>query len=303
MTNSNQEGILLESGTNEFEIVEFTVGDVFYGINVAKVREIINPVPVTMLPGLPACVDGIVQLRGRIISLVNLGTRLASEKFAEKVQHIIICEFNQTFIGFLVNDVLRIHRISWEHMEPLPQVADEQVATGIIKMDNKLIVLLDFEQILTEISPEIARKLQFTPKASGETMQKRTNKKIVVAEDSKMLRELLCSTLTASGYSNLVVYENGKAAWDALEGYARQSGSLDEYANLVITDIEMPQMDGHHLIKRIKAHDKLRELPVFIFSSLINEEMRRKGAGLGAAVQISKPEIALLIDEIDKHIL
>ncbi|VBB09876.1 Hypothetical protein LUCI_5174 [Lucifera butyrica] len=298
-----KDGILLETGTNEFEIVEFIVGAVHYGINVAKVREIIKPIPITKLPGLPAHVEGVIELRGRVIPLVNLGSRLSAAAFDEKEKYIIVCEFNQTYISFLVNTVLRIHRISWERMESVPSAAATEIATGLIKMDDKLIVLLDFEQLLAEINPEISQKLNFTQKSSETAAQKRATKNIVVAEDSKMLRDLLSHTLRNSGYTNLTVHENGKTAWDALENYARQPGPVEQYVNLVITDIEMPQMDGHHLLKRIKEHEKLQVLPVFIFSSLINEEMRRKGEGLGAAVQVTKPEIALLIDEIDKYIL
>ena len=85
-----------------------------------------------------------------------------------------------------------------------------------------------------------------------------------------MLRDLLYETLHSSGYKNVIAYENGKAAWDALEGFAKRGEPIENFVQLVITDIEMPQMDGHHLLKRIKENDKLRNLPVFIFSSLIN---------------------------------
>lgn len=299
----DKNGILLETGTNEFEIVEFTVGNVCYGINVAKVREIIKPREVTKLPGLPPCVDGVIELRGRVMPLVNLGIRLCAANFNEQEQHIIVCEFNRTFIGFLVNSVARIHRISWEKMEPVPEAADTEVAVGIVKLEGRLIILLDFEQVLAEVNPEIAKKLKHNPAASGETVLKRSDKKIVVAEDSRMLRDLLCETLREAGYNNLAVFENGKLAWEALEGYAEQPGPIENNVHLVVTDIEMPQMDGHHLLKRIKDNDVLRKLPVFIFSSLINDEMRRKGEGLGAAFQVSKPEIAILIGQIDKHIL
>jgi two-component system chemotaxis response regulator CheV len=303
LTEQDKAGILLETGTNEFEIVEFTVGEVSYGINVAKVREIIKPISVTKLPGVPPIVEGVIELRGRVMPLVNLGTRLEAQGFNEQERHIIVCEFNQTYIGFLVNTVLRIHRISWERMEPVPETSDTEITTGLIKMDGKLIVLLDFERILTEVSPEIAKKLHYAPQSNGEVVKERMGKRIIVAEDSKLLRNLLTETLRNAGYSNLSAFENGKLAWDELEKLADRDDPIDKYVNIVITDIEMPQMDGHHLLKKIKEHDKLKALPVFIFSSLINEEMRRKGEGLGADFQITKPEIEMLIDAIDKRIL
>ncbi|GBG56792.1 chemotaxis protein CheV [Sporomusaceae bacterium FL31] len=303
MEDVKSSAILLESGTNEFEIVEFTVGNVHYGINVAKVREIIRPLPITKIPGMPPVIEGIIELRGRVISIINLGARLENADFDSKEQHVVICEFNNTYIGFLVNAVLRIHRISWEKMEPLPDAIDTKVATGIIKMDNKLIILLDFEQILTEVSPEIAQKLRQKPEASLDTIESRKTKKILLAEDSRMLRELLSQSLQESGYTNLLVFENGRDAWNTLERIAQNGRELTEDIHLVITDIEMPQMDGHHLLKRIKETPKLSVLPVIIFSSLINQEMRRKGEALGAISQITKPEIAELINQVDKFTL
>lgn len=299
----NQTNILLESGTNEFELVEFLVGDVHYGINVAKVREIVKPLKVTKMPETHPCVDGVIELRGRIMPLVNLGKRIGAENFEDREKHIIICEFNQTFVGFLVNSVARIHRISWNDLESVPESTNAEIVTGIIKMADKLIVLLDFERILAEVSPDTSKKLNFVPELIDAEVQRRATKTIILAEDSKLLRGLLEGTLHTAGYTNLLVYENGKAAWDKLAELAAGDEPIEQFVQLVITDIEMPQMDGHHLLKRIKEDIKLRSLPVIIFSSLINEEMRRKGQGLGAASQITKPEIETLIAEIDKLIL
>ncbi len=134
-------------------------------------------------------------------------------------------------------------------------------------------------------------------------METRKTKTILIAEDSKMLRDLLLSTLHVAGYNNVISTENGQIAWDTLENMASDRAPMQEKLHLIITDIEMPQMDGHHLLKRIKDHENLRALPVIIFSSLINEEMRRKGEALGAAAQVTKPEITQLIDLIDQKIL
>jgi two-component system chemotaxis response regulator CheV len=299
----NQTNILLESGTNEFELVEFLVGDVHYGINVAKVREIVKPLKVTKMPETHPCVDGVIELRGRIMPLVNLGKRIGDEHFEDREKHIIICEFNQTFVGFLVNSVARIHRISWNDLESVPESTNAEIVTGIIRLADKLIVMLDFERILAEVSPDTSKKLNFVPDLNDTEVQRRSSKTLIMAEDSKLLRELLEGTLRAAGYTNLLVYENGKDAWDKLIELATGAEPIEQFVQLVITDIEMPQMDGHHLLKRIKEDIKLKSLPVVIFSSLINEEMRRKGEGLGAASQITKPEIEMLIAEIDKLVL
>ena len=296
-----KDGILLESGTNEFEIIEFSIGNVFYGINVAKVREIINPIAVTKLPNSHPYVEGIFTLRGKVIPLVSLERSLAVQAKTDNTYKVIVSEMNGVFMGFKVDDVTRIHRISWKQMEPSPQAAATSRVIGIVKMDDKLIVLLDFEKILSEIDPGINQKMTSIPKANPELAKIRKQRTILIAEDSHLLRELLVNTLHTAGYGTIVT-ENGQEAWDKLEAFAAADKPVTQQLQLVITDIEMPQMDGHHLTKRIKSDEKLQHLPVVIFSSLINEEMRRKGESLGADAQITKPEIEQLIDIIDKRI-
>lgn len=296
----DNKGILLESGTNEFEIIEFSVGDVFYGINVAKVREIINIVPVTKLPHMHPYVEGIFTLRGKVMPVVNLATCLSSRPLTDDCK-IIISEMNGYFMGFKVDDVSRIHRISWNQMEPAPDITSSDRAIGVVKMEDRLVVLLDFEKILSEINPEINKKMTAIPLSTDELVAVRKTKTVLVAEDSHMLRELLLSTLHNAGY-NTIAAENGQAAWEKLAAMASADKTLNEQIQLVITDVEMPQMDGHHLLKKMKEDKTLRELPVVIFSSLINEEMRRKGEALGAFAQVTKPEIEQLITILDKKI-
>ncbi len=294
----DNKGILLETGTNEFEIVEFTVGGVVYGINVAKVREVINPVPVTFMANAHPYVAGIFSLRGKTMPLLNLSKCLGAEDNS-KDHKIIVSELNNCYIGFKVDEVTRIHRVSWTEMEPAPNVVGSELVTGIIKMKDKLIILLDFEKIVSEVNPEINKKLATIPANSKIQKDDRRGKKLIIAEDSKMLRDMLTTTLNAAGYTELTVTENGKEAWDKIQSILDQ-GSVEDLIHLVITDIEMPQMDGHHLIKRIRDQERLKTLPVVIFSSLINDEMRRKGEAIGANAQVTKPEIGELIGLIDQ---
>lgn len=295
------QGILLESGTNEFEIVEFRVGEGTYGINVAKVREVINLLPVTKLVTAHPLVEGIFTLRGRVIPLVNMAQCLGSPATAA-ASRIIVSELNNFYVGFKVDEVSRIHRISWEQMEPAPNMAGSSMVNGIVKMNDRLILLLDFEEIVSEINPDIKAKLTTVPTAAPDQMQFRSEKTILIAEDSVMLRDLLKRTLVNSGYTGLITTVNGQEAWNKLQEMLLRDEPLEKQLHLVITDIEMPKMDGHHLTKRIKEHDRLQTLPVIIFSSLINEEMRRKGEALGADAQITKPEIAQLIAIVDEKI-
>ena len=155
---ADKKGILLETGTNEFEIVEFSIGEVNYGINVAKVREVITKTPVTKMPQAHPYIDGLFTLRGRAIPLVNL-PRCLNVHSNEEPKNIIVTEINNYNIGFLVDNVSRIHRISWKDMEPAPEVGDQSRVVGIIKMKEKIVLLLDFETIIAEINPEINAKL------------------------------------------------------------------------------------------------------------------------------------------------
>lgn len=302
--NDGKKGILLETGTNEFEIIEFTVGNVSYGINVAKVREVINPIPVTEMPHAHPFVDGVFTLRGRVMPLVNLPRCLGAQTAeVNDKNNIIVSELNNYYVGFLVNQVSRIHRVSWTAMEPPPSISNSDMVVGLIKMEGKIVVLLDFEKIISIINPEINQKLSTVPIATDDKEKMRKSKTVVVAEDSAMLRDLLVSTLHAAGYEKVKSYINGREAWEALSGMIKDDEKIEDKVQILITDIEMPQMDGHHLIKRIKADQNLKVLPVVIFSSLINEEMRAKGEAIGASGQISKPEIGQLIDLLDKLVL
>ncbi len=298
----DKKGILLETGTNEFEIVEFNVGKVNYGINVAKVREVINLVPITKMPQAHPYVDGLFTLRGRVMPLVNL-PRCLNQETEDDLKNIIVTEINNYNIGFLVNSVSRIHRISWTEMEPAPNVSDSPMVVGIIKMLDKMVLLLDFEKIIAEINPEINEKLTTLPEVTKDIKEQRNDVKVFVAEDSPMLRDLLVQTLHDAGYITTRDFSNGKLAWEALQKIGQEEAPLDDSINILISDIEMPQMDGHRLLTQIREHNKLGKLPVIFFSSLINEEMRRKGEAIGANGQISKPEIGQLIDLIDSLVL
>lgn len=296
-------GILLESGTNELEIVEFEIGSNTFGINVMKVREIIQPIPITMIPNAHPHVDGIIQLRGEVLPVIDMlkvlnvqtDNRHPEEKY-------IVTEFNKQKVVFRVDGVSQIHRISWEQIEKPSELYQSEFSNviGVIKHQDTMILLLDFEKIVLDINPSSGFSVD-TVKKLGE--RARSDKKIVIAEDSPLLRQLLLDTLSEAGYTNLEFFENGKLAFDYLDTLGKNEDSIEEHVQLVITDIEMPQMDGHHFTKKIKDTDKLNKLPVIIFSSLITNDLRHKGEQVGALEQISKPEIAELIHKIDKHIL
>ncbi len=295
--------ILLESGTNELEILEFTVGNNHYGINVAKIREILPYVPAIPIPNSDPAIEGIFMPREEVITSISLSTVLhLPESQNPKTDLYIVTYFNNTNAAFHVHSVARISRVSWEEvLKPDSTIngAGEGVATGIVKLDNRLIVLLDFEKIIADISPETTLRVSDVEELG---LRSRSQKPILIAEDSMLLSKLIQDCLKKAGYGNLIVNMDGQEAWEKLEKMS-EKGDITEQVKLVITDIEMPRMDGHRLTKLIKEDPRTNKLPVIIFSSMITEDMIAKGKSLGADAQITKPEINRLVGEIDKLIL
>jgi len=296
-------GILLESGTNELEIVEFEVANNKFGINVIKVKEIIQPIPVTFIPHAHPHVEGIIQLRGEVLPVVDM-LRVLGIQNAERSpqQKYIVAEFNKQRVVFHVDNVTQIHRISWNQIEKpsdMYQGGTSQVI-GVIKQNEQMILLLDFERIMVDINPDSGISVESVKKLGK---RDRSEKRILIAEDSPLLRKLLFDTMKEAGYENVEFFENGRDAYEYLETIVKGGSEVAEHIQLVVTDIEMPQMDGHHLTRKIKEHPDLQKLPVIIFSSLITDDLRHKGDQVGAEDQISKPEIAELILRIDQLIL
>ena len=292
--------ILLESGTNELEILEFALGDNHYGINVAKIREILQYMPVTPVPNAHPCIEGIFMPRDIMISVINL-RRCLGMPDGDKEGLFIITNFNKLNIAFHVDEVIGIHRVSWEEIiKPDSTINGEggSTSTGVIKMNDKLIVILDFESIVSSISPETGLR---TADIDNLKERDRSDSTILIAEDSPLLSKLITDCLKKAGYANLIVNTNGQEAWDKI-CELKERGTLLDDVQCIITDIEMPQMDGHRLTKLCKSDDLIKKIPLVIFSSLVNEEMRRKGEMLGADAQLTKPEIGMLVDAIDRLI-
>lgn len=294
--------ILLENGTNELEVLEFTLGKNHYGINVAKIREILSYQPVTPIPNANPSVEGIFMPRDVMITVINLKHCLGlSDSTVTDEGLLIITNFNKLNIAFHVDEVIGIHRVSWADIikpDSTVNAENDGVSTGVIKLEDKLVIILDFEKIVTDISPETGLKVSDIDNL-GE--RERCDSPILIAEDSPLLSKLITDCLKKSGYTNLIVTMNGQEAWDKLTEFQRNGTALED-VHCVITDIEMPLMDGHRLTKLIKEDDELKKIPVVIFSSLVNEEMRRKGEALGADAQLTKPEIGHLVEAIDRLI-
>lgn len=291
--------ILLENGTNELEVLEFTLDNNSYGINVAKIKEIINYQPVTPVPNAHPSIEGIFMPRDRMITAIDLKNCL-QRGVSGAGGLFIVTNFNKLDIAFHVDNVVGIHRVSWSDIiKPDSTMSADGSASGIIKINNKLIIILDFEKIVADINPETGlRTAQL--EALGE--RERCDIPILIAEDSPLLNRLIVDALHKSGYANLIHTSNGQEAYDVIT-QCKEDGTLDQHVKCVITDIEMPVMDGHRLTKLIKTDDVTKDIPVVIFSSLVNDEMRIKGEQLGADAQLSKPEIGELVHVLDGLLL
>ena len=300
MVKNEKEGILLESGTNEIEVMKFTVMGEFYGINVAKVQEIIMSEKVKPMPHANPAVEGIFKPRDELITVINLAKYLTGDDRENGPRDLfIVTNFNKMTVAFRVDSIEGISRISWKDIQkPDKTIANgaDSVATGIAQCGKELVIILDFEKIVAEIAPETTIQVADVDKMGDRPI---CNSPIVIAEDSILLSKMIDDSLERAGFTNVKNFSNGQEAWDYLSQIHNDSDLYDK-VNLVITDIEMPEMDGHRLTKLIKDDEHLKKIPVIIFSSLINEQMRQKGKELGADEQLSKPEIGHLITVMDE---
>ncbi|MEE8483623.1 MAG: chemotaxis protein [Nitrospinota bacterium] len=309
----SQTDMLLESGTNELEIVEFRIdfkrpdGEVmhgYYGVNVGKVREIIRtPESFSDVPKSHPAVAGMINLRGKIIPVIDLPIWLNKDDPNMKRERVIITEFNNVTNGFMVHTASRIHRVSWDKVESpsgIMNQAERECVTGLLKFDEKIIMLLDFERIVSEIFPGMS----FTSKPI-KTEKRRNGKTIFVVEDSAFVRQQMVGILKTAGY-RVFMAENGLEALNKLTGIAddsmKKSIPIERYLNLIISDVEMPKMDGLHLTMKIKDNPILKNIPVVVFSSMVNVENKKKWASLGAVDFIGKPDIDRLVHIIDSQL-
>jgi two-component system chemotaxis response regulator CheV len=306
--NQMRSEILLESGTNELEIMEFTIAGGSFGINVAKVTEIMQYADVKSMPNSHPSVEGVFMPRDVILTIIDLAHYMGLPATEDKSRDmLIVTGFNKMNAAFHVHAVEGIHRISWSDIEKPDSTiygGEEGLATGIARIGQKLITIVDFEKIVVDISPEVGIKMSEITELGP---RERSVKPVVIAEDSQLLKKMLLEAMTSAGYTNIKAHSNGEEAWQTLQAIRDDimaSGEmLSTRVAAIITDIEMPRMDGHRLLKLVKDDRILRDVPVIIFSSLIDEAMRDKGERLGASGQLSKPEIGNLVSTLDRFIL
>ncbi|MBC16656.1 MAG: chemotaxis protein CheV [Desulfovibrio sp.] len=304
----SQQDILLETGTNELEIIEFfiheTSGDSiethYFGVNVAKVLEVVEAPE--GLTGSEAAVHpsflGTIPLRDLILPVVDLSVWLDVDKAKDENEPIIVTEFNGMITGFLVSGVTQIHRVNWAEVEPPSKYfakMESNCITGTVKINDRFVLMLDLEQVLADLDESGNTQAQLSDVVSDERYR------ALVADDSTSVRELLRKNFSNANFE-IEVVGDGAEAWEKLSKIKaivqEQGGSPLDYLDVVVSDVEMPQMDGYTLTRRIKEDPILKQLPVALFSSLISKSVLHKGKAVMADAQVTKPEFNQLTGKV-----
>jgi len=315
MSEYQKQDILLETGTNEMEIIEFYLGTQPFGINVHKLKEIItfDQDALTVIPGSGDGMLGTLLLRGTTIPLIDLKSHIAQKEDdieGDVRRVVLVCEFNDRVNGFKVDGVNQIHRVSWEDVQPMASFIDQYRPrfTGSVNIEGREILIVDLEHIVAEFDSEA--DLDYEANLHSEEMVEklphtRERMKLMLAEDSALIRDGIKKVLNGSNYTNLEVFVDGQQCYDhilAIREKVAAGEDLDDLLNLLISDIEMPQMDGLTLCKKIKDDPLLRDMKVIMFSSLINEQMAVKCDQVGADGYATKPQIPYLVEMMDKFL-
>lgn len=298
---SLEHNILLESGTNELEVLELyiaerlpdgTVVPCYFGVNVAKVMQVIEA-PTFSAPESASnpCFMGMIDIRNMMVPVLDLSRWLRMDMVRSEYDVIMVTEFSNAVTGFLVSGVTEIHRVGWQQVQP-PSGYISKIGTncivGMVDLGDHFVQLVDLENVLADLDPATFEK------AVREGPRANRTYRALVADDSATIRLMLRKNLEAANFDPMLV-NNGQEALNQLRAFRnrmeQEGRPLSDYVDIVISDIEMPLMDGFTLTKNIKEDSVLGRLPVILYSSLITNELRHKGDSVGADDQISKPDL------------
>jgi two-component system, chemotaxis family, chemotaxis protein CheV len=299
----NNHGILLESGTNEMELLTVLVDNQPFGMNVAKVKSIqqYKPELVTTLPEAIPGVAGMFLYRNKTIPLLDLAKILEIElKKDFEREIVVVTEFNNAINCFKVQGVKRIYRLSWKDFSPFDSTFESNAyCTGSVHLEDSEILVLDLEHILSEIFPDLVIEDVRSEALKKKDSISRKQLEIIFAEDSPTMRRGVILALKNAGFENIADFTNGEQALAyIMERYkAENRHSLENV--VLISDIEMPRMDGLTLCRSIKQDPDLNTIHVIMFSSLINSQMVAKCEKVNADRYVTKPETNQLIQILD----
>jgi two-component system chemotaxis response regulator CheV len=301
----------LKVGSNEMELVDFRIlkedsdGSVYegiYGVNVSKVREIIHLPNLTELPGTPEFIEGIFDLREVVIPVVNLANWMGIKEpeDAKENARVIITEFNNVLIGFIVHDAKRIRRISWSDIEPATFVSgngslDGSKITGVTKIEgDNVLLILDLESVVQDLGlyePDVDNIPKELESFSGLAM---------VLDDSMTARKIVKDALEKMGF-HVVEAIDGQEALEKLEDlYKMYDDNLTQQLKIIISDVEMPRMDGFHFAARCKEDDRFRTIPIVFNSSISDHFSEIRGKEAGAEAYLVKFEASSFYEEVSR---
>ena len=287
------------AGQNRLEMLMFRLhGRQLFGINVFKVKEVVQCPPLTEIPGSQTVIRGVASLRGTNISIIDLSHAVGGPRIGNPADYfVIITEYNRRMLGFLVGSVERIINMNWDSILPPPVgLGRAAYMTAVTKVDDQLVEIIDVEKVLSEvlgIDETITRSVEVL----GNQLQ---GKKILVVDDSIVARKQISRVLEELGLEFITMKDGGEALRQ-LEEWAEE-GRVSDWLAMVISDIEMPKMDGYALVMAIRKNPKLADLHIILHSSLsgvFNETMVKK---VGANHFLPKFNPDELVDMVTEHL-
>lgn len=300
----------LKIGTNEMELVDFRIykiekGKLYegvYGINVAKVNEIIRLPELTELPGVPEYIEGIFDLRGVVIPVINLAKWMNVETPKNKKikPRVIIAEFNNIMIGFIVHEAKRIRRISWKDIEPahfsssVSENLDKSRVTGVTRIEgDQVLLILDLESIVQDLG-------FYHPEIGSDHTYNKFDGLALILDDSSIARKIIKDFLEKMGF-NVVEANDGAAGLQKLEKlYESYSENLAKQLKIIISDIEMPQMDGFHFAAKVKEDPRFSKIPIIFSSSISDQFSENRGKEAGAESYLVKFDANKFHEEVSR---
>lgn len=286
------------AGTNKLEILMFTLGmdnrsqrREIFGINVFKVREVMRIPPITQAPEMPPAVEGMVSLRGQLVPVIDLAKYTGMQTDA-KPGIMIVTEYNGHTQGFLVEAVDTILRLDWASMKVPPDMLNAQMGglvTAVTELsDGRLVMMMDVEKVLAEtghFNDDLELKGISPLEVPGRT--------VLFADDSAIARKQVAATLDAL-QANYIVTINGRQAWEELLRIANRAEAtgvpVSQFIQVILTDVEMPEMDGYMLTRKIKSDRRFAGIPVLMHSSLSGTSNQQLGRAVGVDEYVSKFE-------------
>jgi two-component system chemotaxis response regulator CheV len=303
---------VLKVGSNEMELVDFRifkqekdrVYEGIYGVNVAKVREIIKIPNLTELPGVPEYIEGIFDLRGVVIPVVNLATWMNINEPKDKniKPRIIIAEFSNILIGFIVHEAKRIRRISWDDIEPASFATgmgalDRSQITGVTRIENDdVLLILDLESVVEELGI-------YKPKVDeNETTIEKIQGTALILDDSTIARKLVHEALNKMGLKVIEARDGTEGIDKMAELYEVYGESLDKELRIIISDVEMPKMDGFHFAANMKEDPRFAKIPIVFNSSISDHFSELRGKEAGGEAYLTKFDASVFYKEVSKVI-